>query len=277
MERLHSWLRGRRRTIFATIFLIILLPWTASAQFQFQYFQVNSLSDEPDSTPGNGVCSTVMGTCTLRAAVQEADVNGGAIIGIPPGLVVLLSGDLDITKDITISGVTIEYGTAHGKSFLDYRGHNHGSGIHNHGNLTLTDSVVRNNRSAQPCKTLCGGAGIFSSGNAVLTNVTIIDNETLADGGGIEQGGGTLTLSGCTIMNNAAMNGGGIFSRGNLTIEHSFTATNRATSGGGGLFLDTIGAATLTSVGFEGNTAPGGNGIWSLGTTALKDVDVQSH
>ncbi len=307
MERLHSWLRGRRRTIFATIFLIILLPWTASAQFQFQYFQVNSLSDEPDSTPGNGVCSTVMGTCTLRAAVQEADVNGGAIIGIPPGLVVLLSGDLDITKDmtitgagsdqtfinaanqndrvfeigpaanVTISGVTIEYGTAHGKSFLDYRGHNHGGGIHNHGNLTLTDSVVRNNRSAQPCKTLCGGAGIFSSGNAVLTNVTIIDNETLADGGGIEQGGGTLTLSGCTIMNNAAMNGGGIFSRGNLTIEHSFIATNRATSGGGGLFLDTIGAATLTSVGFEGNTAPGGNGIWSLGTTALKDVDVQSH
>jgi len=35
--------------------------------------------------------------------------------------------------------------------------------------------------------------------------------------------------------------------------------------------------ATLTSVGFEGNTAPGGNGIWSLGSTTLKDVDIQSH
>ena len=307
MERIHTWLRGRRRTILLTIFLLGLLPWTASAQFQFEYFQVDSLSDEPDRTPGDGVCSTLMGTCTLRAAVEEADVKGGGSIDIPPGLVVLLNGDLDITKNmtitgsgsdqtsinaanqndrvfeigpaanVTISGVTIEYGTAHGKSFLDYRSHNHGGGIHNHGNLTLSDSVIRNNRIAQPCKTLCGGGGMFSSGNTVLTNVTIIDNETLADGGGIEQGGGTLTLSGCTIMNNAATNGGGIFSRGNLTIGQSFIATNRATSGGGGLFIDTIGGATLTSVGFEGNTAPGGNGIWSLGTTTLKDVDVQSH
>jgi CSLREA domain-containing protein len=306
MERIHIWLRGRKRTILLAIFLIGLLPWSVSAQIQFQFFQVNSLSDEPDKAPGDGVCSTLLGTCTLRAAVQEADVNGGTV-GIPPGLVVLLSGDLDITKDmtiagagsdqtsinaanqndrvfeigpganVTISGVTIEYGTAHGKSYPDYRSHNHGGGIHNHGNLTLTDSVIRNNRIAQPCKALCGGGGLFSSGNAVLTNVTIIDNETLADGGGIEQGGGTLTLSGCTIMNNAAANGGGIFSRGNLSMDHSFIATNRATYGGGGLFLDTIGAATLTSVGFEGNTAPGGNGIWTLGTTTMKDVDVQSH
>src|SRR5215216_3119947 len=275
MERIHTWLRGRRRTILLTIFLLGLLPWIASAQFQFLYFQVDSLSDEPDSAPGNGVCSTLMGTCTLRAAVQEAEAKGGGSIGIPPGLVVLLNGDLDITKNVTIagsgsgqnsinaanqndrvfeigpaanvtiSGVTIEYGTAHGKSYPDYRSHNHGGGIHNHGNLTLTDSVIRNNRIAQPCKTLCGGAGMFSSGNAVLTNVTIIDNETVADGGGIEQGGGTLTLSGCTIINNAALNGGGIFSRGNLSIEHSFIAMNRATSGGGGLFVDTIGAATL--------------------------------
>lgn len=151
--------------------LIGLLPWSAAAQFQLQYFQVNSLSDEPDQTLGDGVCSTLMGTCTLRAAVQEADVNGG----------------------------------------------------------------------------------------------------------GIEQGGGTLTMSGCTIMNNAAANGGGVFSCGNLTIEHSFIATNQATYGGGGLMIATGGTAALTSVGFEGNTAPGGNGIWSLGSTTLKDVDVQSH
>jgi CSLREA domain-containing protein len=307
MEQIHTWLRGHRRTICTAIFLLGLLPWTASAQVQILFFQVNSLSDEPDKAPGDGICSTVMLTCTLRAAVQEADVTGGGTIDIPPGLVVLLNGDLDITKNmmitgagldqtsinaanqndrafeigpgatVSISGVTIEYGTAHGKPFMDYRSHNHGGGIHNHGNLTLTDSVIRNNRIAQPCKAFCGGGGIFSSGNAVLTNVTIIDNETLADGGGIEQGGGTLTLSGCTIMNNAALNGGGIFSRGTLTIGQSFIAMNRATSGGGGLFLDTNGAATLTSVGFEGNTAPGGNGIWSLGTTTLKDVDVQSH
>src|SRR5215216_2712131 len=104
MERIHTWLRGRRRTILLAIFLIGLLPWTASAQFQLQYFQVNSLSDEPDKAPGDGVCSTVMFTCTLRAAVQESDVNGGSYIDIPPGLVVLLGGDLDITNTMTIRG-----------------------------------------------------------------------------------------------------------------------------------------------------------------------------
>src|SRR5215211_8878871 len=101
MERVYIWLREHRSAILGAFFLLALLPWSASAQFQIQYFQVNSLSDEPDRMPGDGVCSTVMLTCTLRAAVQEADVNGGANIGVPPGLVVLLNGDLDITKNMT--------------------------------------------------------------------------------------------------------------------------------------------------------------------------------
>src|SRR5262245_51952740 len=104
MERIHAWLHGHGRTIFTAIFVLGLLPWTAAAQVQLQAFQVNSLSDEPDKALGDGVCSTVLFTCTLRAAVQEADVHGGANVLIPPGLVVLLSGDLDITKDMTIIG-----------------------------------------------------------------------------------------------------------------------------------------------------------------------------
>jgi len=37
-------------------------------------FTVDSIGDEPDANPGNGVCATAQNTCTLRAAIQEANV-----------------------------------------------------------------------------------------------------------------------------------------------------------------------------------------------------------
>jgi CSLREA domain-containing protein len=41
-------------------------------------FTVRSRGDEPDARPGNGVCATSLGTCTLRAAIQEANAIAGA-------------------------------------------------------------------------------------------------------------------------------------------------------------------------------------------------------
>lgn len=40
-------------------------------------FTVNSTGDGSDSNPGDGTCSTGSGTCTLRAAIQEANANSG--------------------------------------------------------------------------------------------------------------------------------------------------------------------------------------------------------
>ncbi len=38
---------------------------------------VNSTSDTPDAVPGNGVCADAAGACTLRAAIEEANVRPG--------------------------------------------------------------------------------------------------------------------------------------------------------------------------------------------------------
>lgn len=52
---------------------------------------VTSLGDEPDANPGNGQCLSAAGTCTLRAAVQEANRLSGQdtirfnIAGCPSG------------------------------------------------------------------------------------------------------------------------------------------------------------------------------------------------
>ncbi|MEA2460500.1 MAG: hypothetical protein QOH90_677, partial [Actinomycetota bacterium] len=50
--------------------------------------QVNSTQDSPDTNPGDGFCRAVVDptTCTLRAAIQEANAAAGAdVIGVPAG------------------------------------------------------------------------------------------------------------------------------------------------------------------------------------------------
>jgi hypothetical protein len=84
-----------------------------------------------------------------------------------------------------------------------------GGGIANWGTLTMSDVYLGWNTSVQE------GGGLFSNGDATLTNVTIEYNQatsgTRGKGAGIYLRSGTLTLvSGCTISGNTASapNGG---------------------------------------------------------------------
>src|SRR5688572_10875507 len=78
-------------------------------------FEVDSTSDAVDANAGDGLCATRTGTCTLRAAVQEANARPGAdAIRLPAGTYELAipplnqndiaTGDLDITDSLTIDG-----------------------------------------------------------------------------------------------------------------------------------------------------------------------------
>jgi CSLREA domain-containing protein len=44
-------------------------------------FVVSSIGDDGDESPGEGICATAQGTCTLRAALEEANAtaNGGGV------------------------------------------------------------------------------------------------------------------------------------------------------------------------------------------------------
>ena len=76
---------------------------------------VNSTADANDDSPGDGVCATSGGQCTLRAAIEEANALAGSdAITLPTGTYTLalaglgedssVTGDLDITSDLTING-----------------------------------------------------------------------------------------------------------------------------------------------------------------------------
>src|SRR2546425_290335 len=78
-------------------------------------FTVNSTADAVDATPGDGRCATATSSCTLRAAIQEANALAGPdTIVVPAGTYVLTiagqgedaaaTGDLDVTDDVSITG-----------------------------------------------------------------------------------------------------------------------------------------------------------------------------
>ncbi len=83
-------------------------------------FTVNSTSDAVDKTPGDGICATAAGLCSLRAAITEANLHPGpdtiafAIPGAGVHTINLASG-LPVVSDIT-GGLTIDGYTQPGSS-----------------------------------------------------------------------------------------------------------------------------------------------------------------
>jgi CSLREA domain-containing protein len=56
-----------------SLFAIVLLALAAPAVASAATFTVNSTGDQTDEDPGVGGCETTLGTCTLRAAVEESN------------------------------------------------------------------------------------------------------------------------------------------------------------------------------------------------------------
>src|SRR5918992_4540108 len=76
-------------------------------------FIVNSPGTATDAKPGDGVCATSSGVCTLRAAIHEANAHAGHdSIQLPAGTYPIsrpsgsgiATGDLDIERPVTITG-----------------------------------------------------------------------------------------------------------------------------------------------------------------------------
>jgi CSLREA domain-containing protein len=104
----------KEKTFTRRILLVVLasaltltLPGTspASVRAQADTYTVNSNADTPDVNPGDGLCATTSGTCTLHAAIQEANLDGGASL-------IRFASPMEINypslPDLTESGTTID-------------------------------------------------------------------------------------------------------------------------------------------------------------------------
>jgi predicted outer membrane repeat protein len=142
----------------------------------------------------------------------------------------------------------------------------YGGGIHSHGVLTLTDSVVSSNKGRY-------GGGVFigndpTGASAWIANTRFRNNESGNLGGGLYTNdvAATVTISNSTFSGNKALTGGGL-ARNNTALniyDSSFTG-NTATAGGG-LFLGAVPFPTsgpyvrVQNVTVSGNTATSNNG-----------------
>jgi CSLREA domain-containing protein len=244
-------------------------------------FVVNTVGDDSDATPGNGVCETSDGNgfCTLRAAIQEANLWPGddrivfsAAIPTPAVFALTrvgddataLNGDLDIASTLSIEGRGMNNTIIDGDQINERvfevlagaratlsgltirRGATPyvGGGVLNQGVLTLTHSAVLSNSA------MSSGGGIYSSGRLTVIGSTVRGNRSSAGYGGGFHIGDESWLENSTISENTArLDGGGVFASGTrLNIVASSISSNTALHGGGLSLLGDILTVTLTSI-----------------------------
>jgi CSLREA domain-containing protein len=283
--------RLNQRFVAATLALLLLAslvlfqapPALAAA------FVVNSTSDTVDANPGDGICANSAGRCTIRAAIQEANILGGAdTISIPAGTYSLriasgaedgAFGDFDITGPVTITGA--------GAASTILTGGNPPIGapptvlavdrvfeIHpTAGNVTIGRLAIQGGWSAE------NGGGIANTtpGTLRLDRVHLRGNTSEVEGGAIFHDAGRLIIAGTAsepsvIADNTARGGGGIHNTGLMSpvfvptrAEVSFTnfSGNHASSGGGAIEVVLEGQFTIADSTFSGNRTDGDGGAVS--------------
>ena len=256
--------------------------WVVSASLTFQFsaqaksFNVNSVQDAVDVNPGDGICATATGECTLRAAIQETNALPGADEIFVPGAVYTItipgaledcaaSGDLDITDDLTIRGAgaqaTIVDGGGLDRVFqvLPPQPQCGGTGVVSP-NVRISGLTMRNGNVAA---TNDSGGGIYNSipgaqgGFLTLVDVVVTGNSATFGGGIFNGWGASASMKGVTISNNAAAYGAGLYTRerGEVKITNSTISGNRATGGGGGIDTFFFANLLLTNVTIAENRA----------------------
>lgn len=231
------WASARRR--LAGLFVAAGAALLLSACESPDEYVVDSVDDAVDASPGDGVCETAEGSCTLRAAVQEANASPG------PGRIVLdgeanyvlglagtdeddaVSGDLDVDGDLHVEG---------GGATIDGGGLDRVLHLHS-GQLTLSEVTVTGGAGVAEGAGIRVDGGSLSLAASVVTGNVATNPAGSARGGGIHQSGGTVTLLASTLSGN--------------------TASSTAGAPQGGAYHQSAGQAVISHSTFSGNVVSG--------------------
>jgi CSLREA domain-containing protein len=256
-------------------------------------YSVGSSGDEPDANFGDGICQTAVATCTLRAAIQSANVAAGPdviVFSVATPATINLTG---ILPDIAAGGLTIQ-GPGPGPGAVTVRRDTGGDyrifRVLSGSQLDLSGLTITNGRAAAGSgKT---GGGITNEGTLHLDGVTVTGNTVIdhdgsdfAYGGGVYNGG-QMSIVRSTITDNTASvstdssrspfaAGGGVADDGSSEISDSTISGNHATAidgsaRGGGVYASR--ATKLTNVTVTGNTTTAsGSGAETMGGGAYAD------
>ncbi|MDJ0785704.1 MAG: choice-of-anchor Q domain-containing protein [Myxococcota bacterium] len=165
---------------------------------------VNDFGDLPESNPGDGICASITGTCTLRAAIEESAAGGARTVLIPAGDYDLGGTALDVGAPVSLVGVLPNPGDA---VRIDASG----------------DSRVFDID------------GVTSKIRVELVDLVITGGDGFGEpGGGMRVGNADVTLTRVSVENNTAESVGGIENEGCLTLIESQVTANFASGNSGG-------------------------------------------
>lgn len=277
--------------------LCLMAATTAQAAI---VFTVDSTSDGVDDNPGNGICHTADGTCTLRAAIMEANrtPNAGATIVLPASAVPYTlqifptiadgeeNGDLNLAVPPGYApGPTTITGAGSDVTVIDANGIDRVLNVGGPGRVATISGVSMINGvtsaygggiavsggAASLYLTDCVvrdnatedvGGGIYNGGYLVATRVTLTGNVAIGDGGGIASVDALQLLHSTLSANLTESSGGGISSVGSTesTVESTTITANSAAIAGGGIYLGEAGKLTLGNSAVSNNKAAGNGG-----------------
>ena len=257
-------------------------PEAGQLSLQAVNFTVNSTDDLSDIDPGNGSCYSAVGTCTLRAAIEETNAMGGpATIKVPAGTYVLTNGTLKITDHLTVLGAkegsTIVDGNANGSVFrIDSPPHKYIRVPRKH--VELHHLIIRNGNAGS-------GGGIYNNGGAVLLNRSQVTENTAetSAGGILNQNEGIFELVRSTVNHNGDLlnhepgRGGGIKNSGDsfFIVRKSTINDNEANRYAG---IANYGTLTMQNATLSGNRSRiDTGGLMNVGKTILNNVTVTEN
>lgn len=248
-------------------------------------FNVDSFLDGIDDDLVDIACHTVADTCTLRAAVMQANMMpGDSTIVLPAGTYTLTrlpvspfgadNGDLNLTSPsggnptITLSGAGAAT-TIIDASFLDRV-----LRVHENRTASISGVTLRNGLALNDA-----GGGVKNEGALAVSYCTLSGNESFY-GGGISSvvSGGALTISHSTVSGNTGFVGGGIFSNSALTISYSTVSGNLAFQIGGGFYFNAVVTANFNQSTISSNSAVQGGGVYvTSGTLNLTNSTISQN
>ncbi|MGH9269839.1 MAG: CSLREA domain-containing protein, partial [Ilumatobacteraceae bacterium] len=275
----------RRRSIAVGVLtsagLVLAAPLVAHAADDFE---VDTTADTPDANPGDGECADANGECSLRAAVEESNAQGGSTtIELQGATYVLSEGELSVMADIELEGdgstvdgdqqsrvFSIDAGASLYVDELTVKGGfveggadaivGSGGGFANAGTLHLVDSTVTENVADGP---MASGGGILNTGELLVEDSAIFNNLATRAGGGIEANGGVTVIDGSQLSGNSTGpgpgNGGGLHltGAGEVRVDRSAINANNAEAEGGGLWNSATGTMVVDRSTFSQNVAAG--------------------
>lgn len=205
---------------------------------------VITVSSTADSGPG-----------TIRAALASS--KAGDLIAVPKGDYQVTSGDLLVSKGVTIQGAGARATILHGDS------DNRVFDVESATAVTIRALTVTGGHDAE-------GGGILSNSPLTLSSIRVTDNHATANAGGIRSAK-ALTVGASLIDHNVAGDSGGglrVSSSVTVDITNSTIAENGASGDGGGLVVTNAGPTTITLTHdtVVNNSAAGEGGAFRNGT-----------